>query len=125
MATEKILNTRVQLRHDTYTAWYNANPFLKKGEIALATISANHTDPSTGKVTQRPVVVAKVGTGVEGDKASTGTSYYNNLPFLSATSADVYDWAKQANLPIERNDPEGQVEGNVISGIKFEDNKIK
>lgn len=88
MATEKILNTRIQLRYDTYTNWYNNNPALKRGEVAIATIPQDHTDPSTGKVTQIPAVVMKVGTGAE-----TGSNY-RDLPFVSALAADVLEACK-------------------------------
>lgn len=82
MATKKI-NTRILLRYDEYTNWYNNNPKLLKGEVAIATIPENHTDPSTGAVTQIPAVVMKVGTGAE-----TGSNY-RDLPFVSAKAADV------------------------------------
>ena len=81
--TNKTLNTRVLLRYDEYTNWYNNNPKLLKGEIAIATIPENHTDPSTGAITQIPAVVIKVGTG-----AATGSNY-RDLPFISAKAADV------------------------------------
>lgn len=81
--TNKTLNTRVLLRYDEYTNWYNNNPKLLKGEIAIATIPENHTDPSTGAITQIPAVVMKVGTG-----AATGSNY-RDLPFISAKAADV------------------------------------
>jgi hypothetical protein len=83
MAIEKILQTRIQLRYDEYTNWYNNNPVLKRGEIAIATIPENHTNPSTGEITQIPAVVMKVGTGAE-----TGSNY-RDLPFVSAKAADV------------------------------------
>lgn len=83
MATTKTLNTRILLRYDEYTNWYNNNPKLLKGEVAIATIPENHTDPSTGEITQIPAVVMKVGTGAE-----TGSNY-RDLPFVSAKAADV------------------------------------
>jgi hypothetical protein len=33
---ENILQTRIQLRYDTYTRWMNSNVILKPGETAIA-----------------------------------------------------------------------------------------
>ena len=84
MATEKILNTRIQLKYDTYANWTSANTLLKQGEVAIATL-ASSVDPS--KVTPdngtHPVLM-KVGPG-----------NFNSLPWMSALAADVHAWAKK------------------------------
>lgn len=82
---EKILNTRIQLKYDTYANWTDANPVLKAGEIALATIQINNAE-----VQSAPTVLIKVG---------DGTHNYNDLPWASAKAADVYAWAKTATKP--------------------------
>lgn len=84
---EKILNTRIQLKYDTYENFTTNNPVLKAGEVAIATVP---TGGSLQQVTP-PAVVIKVG---------DGTSTYNALPFASALAADVYAWAKKANLEV-------------------------
>lgn len=84
---EKILNTRIQLKYDTYENFTTNNPVLKAGEVAIATVP---TGGSLQQVTP-PAVVIKVG---------DGTSEYNDLPFASALAADVYAWAKKANLEV-------------------------
>lgn len=38
MANEKILNTRIQLKYDSYTDWTTANTLLKEGEVAIVEI---------------------------------------------------------------------------------------
>ena len=83
--TEKILNTRIQLKYDTYANWTDANPVLKAGEMALATIQTNNAE-----VQSAPTVLIKVG---------DGTHNYNDLPWASAKAADVYAWAKTATKP--------------------------
>ena len=83
--TEKILNTRIQLKYDTYANWTDANPVLKAGEMALATIQTNNAE-----VQSAPTVLIKVG---------DGTHTYNDLPWASAKAADVYAWAKTATKP--------------------------
>lgn len=82
---EKVLNTRIQLKYDTYANWTDANPVLKAGEMALATIQTNNAE-----VQSAPTVLIKVG---------DGTHNYTDLPWASAKAADVYAWAKTANKP--------------------------
>ena len=82
---EKVLNTRIQLKYDTYANWTDANPVLKAGEMALATIQTNNAE-----VQSAPTVLIKVG---------DGTHNYNDLPWASAKAADVYAWAKAATKP--------------------------
>lgn len=84
---EKILNTRIQLKYDTYENFTTNNPVLKAGEVAIATVP---TGGSLQQVTP-PAVVIKVG---------DGTSKYNDLPFASALAADVYAWAKKSSLAV-------------------------
>ena len=82
MANEKILNTRIQLRYDSYEKWSENNPLLKAGEVAivyLATTSAM----APGTDAQHPVLF-KVGPG-----------NFNDLPWASALAADVHGWAKK------------------------------
>ena len=85
---EKILNTRIQLKYDTYENWTTKNPVLKKGEMAIATIATGDTQ-KVNSVTP-PQVLIKVG---------DGTTNYNALPFASGLAADVYSWAKAASKP--------------------------
>ena len=79
---DKILNTRIQLKHDTLSAWQTKNTLLKKGEIAIAVIEG--IDPAN-KLHQP--VMFKVGPG-----------NFNNLDWASALAADVYAWAKKPTL---------------------------
>lgn len=83
MANTKTLNTRIQLKYDTFAEWTDKNPKLLKGEIAVVYIPAQ---TSAGKVTQQPATVFKVG---------DGEHLFNDLPFSSSLAADVYAWAKK------------------------------
>lgn len=87
---EKILQTRIQLKYDTYTNWLTANPILKKGEMAVATIGESPTQ-AVDSVTA-PQVILKIG---------DNKTAYKNLPFASALAADVYNWAKSSDVAIE------------------------
>ena len=49
-------------------------------------------------------------------KVGDGTSTFAQLPWISAKAADVYAWAKQANLPVTKDGT-----GNVVSGIAWDE----
>lgn len=82
---EKLFNTRIQLKYDTYQNWTTNDPVLKAGEMALATIESNVTG-----VNSAPTVLIKVG---------DGTHRYSELPYASGKAADVYSWAKSSTKP--------------------------
>lgn len=102
MATEKILNTRIQLKYDTLTNWETKNTELKQGELAIVKI-----ETATVGSTLQPVMF-KVGPGK-----------FNDLDWASAKAADVYGWAKKAGITVEDNGT-----GNVVSDIKWENDKL-
>ena len=82
----KVFQTRIQLKYDTYANWSANNPILKAGEMAIATVAAGEQS-----MTNLPNIVLKVG---------DGTSHYNDLKFVSALAADVHDWAKAKTKPV-------------------------
>lgn len=84
---EKILNTRLQLKYDSYANWQNSSVILKSGEVAICTIE---TGVSANGVIKPPAVLMKVG---------DGSSTFAKLPWLQAVASDVYDWAKAAVKP--------------------------
>ena len=108
---EKILQTRIQLKYDTYTNWLTANPILKKGEMAVATIGATPTQV-VDSVTA-PQVILKVG---------DNKTAYKDLPFASALAADVYNWAK-TTAPVLENQTINfkDAKGNVVHSIDLSD----
>lgn len=82
----KVFQTRIQLKYDTYANWSANNPILKAGEMAIATVAAGEQS-----ITNLPNIVLKVG---------DGTSHYNDLKFVSALAADVHEWAKASTKPV-------------------------
>lgn len=80
---ENELKAIMKLRYDTYTNWATSNPVLRAGETAYVLIESESADVQS-------IVLTKVG---------NGTDAFNNLPWISANSADVYEWAKQENKP--------------------------
>lgn len=72
MTTNEIKVT-FQLRYDSLDNWSSNNTYLMDGEVAIASVSNQET------------VMIKVGPG-----------NFNNLPWISALAADVYDWAKKS-----------------------------
>lgn len=79
------LNTRIQLKCDTYENWQANDIVLKNGEIGFCVIPAD-----TGAVQTEPTVMAKIG---------DGTKKFSELDWMSAKAADVYAWAKAATKP--------------------------
>jgi hypothetical protein len=85
MATEQILNARIQLKYDTLANW-NASTFkLKKGEIALVEV------PVVEGTTLQPVMF----------KVGVGDKEFSELDWVSAKAADVYSWAKKSQVEFE------------------------
>ena len=78
-------NTRISLKYDAHSVWIQQDPVLLKGEIAIDVVPVN-----TGAVQQEPAVLIKVGDGVK---------KFSELTYTSAISANVYDWALQAEKP--------------------------
>lgn len=90
MATEKTINTRIQLKYSTLAEWSDisaagkgGNLVLKAGEIGIVAIPKN----STHLQTTPPAIMFKVGDGV---------TAFKDLPWASALAADVYTWAKKS-----------------------------
>ena len=111
---EKVLNTRIQLKYDSYANWTNAtlgtnkgaNLVLKAGEIGICYLPANYNDNQVVG-SQPPQILMKVG---------DGSSKFSELPWTSAKAADVYAWAKQASLPVTKVG-----DGNVVSNISWDE----
>ena len=82
----KVFQTRIQLKYDTYANWSTNNPVLKAGEMAIATVAEKEQS-----MTNLPNIVLKVGDGVHN---------YNQLKFVSALAADVHEWAKASTKPV-------------------------
>lgn len=90
MATEKTLQTRIQLKYDTWNNWNTTAAkalVLKKGELATVYVPAN---TASGQTTSEPAFLLKVG---------DGSTKFESLPWLQAKAADVYEWAKAATKP--------------------------
>ena len=77
------INTRIQLKYDSYTAWEAVKETFKplKGEICIVNPGTSLSDAST-----TPCLM----------KVGDGTHVWKDLPWVSATAADVYSWAKKS-----------------------------
>lgn len=95
MATKE-LQTRLQLKYDTYANWNDetlgenkgANLVLLKGEIGICAIG-NTAETGSAEATNNPAVLFKVGDGV---------TPFKRLKWASALAADVYGWAKSETV---------------------------
>ena len=85
MADMKYLNTRIQMKYDSFENWSKAEnqKDLLPGEIAIAYLGPTQTTANPDNGTHP--VLFKVGPGK-----------FNDLPWASALAADVYSWAKQS-----------------------------
>lgn len=92
---EKILNTRIQLKYDSYENWskidvegQGANLVLREGEVGICYIPEKTVIDG---IKNPPHVMMKIGDGV---------TPFASLKWLSARAADVEDWAKAETKPI-------------------------
>ena len=98
------IKTRLKLRYDSLEMWASKNPTLLDGEVAIAYLPPKGTGDAPAATST--AVLMKVGPGA-----------FNSLPFTSALAADVYAWAKEAKLTINKDGT-----GNVVSGIEWDAN---
>ena len=85
MAQDKILQTRISLKYDTYANWHSKNPTLLEGEVAVVVVP-NAVD----NIKNVPTILFKVGDGAK---------KFDELPWVSGPAGDVYAWAKAENKP--------------------------
>ena len=79
------LNAKILLRYDTYSAWMGSDVILQPGEIAVATF------PDLVSALNPPRAF--------GLKVGDGQRYFDELPWIQASSSDVYAWAKEPTKP--------------------------
>lgn len=92
---QKILNTRIRLKYDSYENWTTNNPTLLAGEVALVYIpedKVTQVGEHNLNGTKPPHVLMKVG---------DGTSGFNSLKYVSALAADVNSYAKMKSADFE------------------------
>lgn len=82
----KVFNTKIKLRYDSFENWTTANPVLLSGEMAITTVVAADAQSQVN-----PTILLKVGDSV---------SHYNDLGFVSGLASDVYSWAKAEKPPV-------------------------
>lgn len=75
-----VLNARIKLKYDSLDTWNSSNFAPLSGEMCLAYVEDN-------------------GAIAVGAKVGDGTHTFSQLPWLQATAADVYAWAKAQNPP--------------------------
>lgn len=111
---DKVLNVRIKSLYKSWAAWQAIeNEFVPlNGEICLVAIPA-----STGEVASEPAIMAKIG---------NGTDVFADLPWMSATSADVHTWAKKENLEFNdlSEDFKSALSSYVGAGNEYRINKV-
>lgn len=102
--TVKTIDTRIALKYDSYANWSKTdkeneggNLKLLVGEIGICEIPAVNGDSRVA-----PTVLFKVGAYKKDSNGNDTTELtpFKDLPWASAKAADVYGWAKAANVKI-------------------------
>lgn len=106
---EKILNVRLINKHDTYANLQSSSFVPMAGEIILAEITAQRTDPH-GNLRSVPTYCMKVG---------DGSKTFSQLEWLHAPASDVFNWAKAEGLTVDVTGT-----GNGLASIKWENDKL-
>ena len=83
---EKIINSRIVLKHDTLANWLESTLVLKNGEVAVASIPTNTANSGLTP----PAIGIKVG---------DGEHTFSELNWIQAIAGDVRAWAKAATKP--------------------------
>lgn len=89
---EKILNTRIQLRYDTWENWSDESVPNQKGNLVLlqGEVGITYVPDNVDPIHNAPTILFKIG---------NGTSPFKELNWASGLAADVYPWAKAATKP--------------------------
>lgn len=91
MGNDNELSVRIRLRYDSYTNWMNSSTILLSGEVAIAAIQRNSLLNTDDVPENTPPSI--------GIKVGDGFHTFDELPWLQAVAADVYNWAKTATKP--------------------------
>ena len=81
LTMNKKINTQLLIKSGNLESWNNKNPLLSAREIGLVEVPLQDGTST---------ILMKIG---------NGTNHFQDLPFLSALSADVEDWAKSETKP--------------------------
>ncbi len=86
-------NGRLKLRYDTYANWYDNNPTLLRGEVAIALVDMLSDEVKAEGIKSYPTVIIKVGDNLGSD--------FRTLKPISALSADVISACKSDEALVE------------------------
>lgn len=100
------INTRIQLKYDTYENWMNSNLEILPGEMCVALVQipdGNYNNTSLVEGTgYKPAILIKIGDGTKVTDSQSGEERYKTfaeLDYVQTKAADVYGWAKAATAP--------------------------
>ena len=102
-----VINTRIQLKYDTLSNWNTSTFKPLKGEVCIAKVDV--TQPENSLL--QPIMF----------KVGDGDHTFAELGWTSAKAADVYAWAKAAELPV---DDTLATEGKFVVGFDWEGDKL-
>ena len=94
MSTNTI-NTRIQLKYDTFAHWQSSTFIPLSGEVCIATIPNGQNNTNVGE----PDSTYGLAPYAIGIKVGDGSHNFSQLPWIQAIAGDVYSWAKAASKP--------------------------
>jgi chromosome segregation ATPase len=127
--TVKTIDTRIALKYDSYANWIKTdkedeggNLKLLVGEIGICEIPAVNGDSRVA-----PTVLFKVGAYKKDSNGNDTTELtpFKDLPWASAKAADVYGWAKAANVKITTTTNSSGFSTKTLDFVAADDSVVK
>lgn len=113
LTNSNTINTRIQLKYDTYENWLASTLEILPGEMCVALVNLGQNE-NTGttlsegsganaqQIGYKPTILIKIGDGIKITDTTTGEQrykYFNELDYVQTKAGDVYSWAKDAIPP--------------------------
>ena len=113
MSLTNTINTRIQLKYDTYENWMQSTLPILPGEMAVALVFLSQNEiagtqivegvaPNSHQVGYKPAILVKIGDGILVTDSITNEQRYKTfaeLDYIQTRAGDVYEWAKAPTAP--------------------------
>lgn len=113
LTNSNTINTRIQLKYDTYENWLASTLEILPGEMCVALVNLGQNENAGATLSEgsganaqqvgyKPTILVKIGDGIKITDATTGGQRYkhfNELDYIQTKAGDVYGWAKQEKAP--------------------------
>lgn len=109
LTNSNTINTRIQLKYDTYENWLASTLEILPGEMCVALVNLGQNEnagatinENNSQVGYKPTILIKIGDGIKIEDSETHEQrykYFNELDYIQTKAGDVYGWAKAATAP--------------------------